>query len=491
MSQTTWYQIQGPATAYHSGSGTRSLVFRYILTEGDIDTDGIRIGISGNISKLTGPGQVHYASTKAVAPARLWDSVRTDYLVDAVRPTLVHANALANGNDVMLTWDKALDEDSGGTPFFTVKDTSDDSSRQITANSVLGKVVTLTLSSAISATDQLTVSYEDSLRCCEVSLNNHNPLKDTLGNHAARDSAAVSITETPNRLPVFPTAEDGRRSVDENTPAGQIIGTPIVATDADNDRLTYSISGHPNHLFNVFDVFAVDATSGQLRTKGALDEEMGDFYLLTMSVIDGKDPYGNPDPRIDDTISVRVTVNDVDEPPLITPDQDIVVDENHEGRLVGFDAYDPERLLFTHTLSLAGRDAGDFSLADSGVLTFTNTPDYERPADSDRNNVYDLTVNAVDGDGKIGSIDITVTVRPVDEPPAITGDAMPSLEEEERSWSGPTRLWTRRVRRPYGSRWEAPTATSSSSQPQAADSLSSRPRTSKTLPIPGATTATT
>ena len=420
--------------AYHSGSGTRSLVFRYELTEGDIDTDGIWIGISGNISKLTGPGLVRYASTKAVAPARLWDSVRTDYLIDAVRPTLVHANALAGGNDVTLTWDKALDEVSAqtttGFPFFEVKDTSDDTYRQITAISVLDKVVTLTLSSVISATDQLTVSYEDSFRHRDESLPSHKPLTDTLGNHAATDSAVVSITVAANQPPEFPTAEDGRRSVDENTPAGRSIGTPIAATDADNDRLTYSISRHPNHIFNVFDVFDVDATTGQLRTKGALDEEMGDSYRLTMSVSDGKDPHGNADTTIDDTISVTVTVNDVDEPPLITPDSDIVVDENHEGRLVGFDAYDPERLLFTHTLSLAGRDAGDFSLAGDGVLTFANTPNYERPADSDRNNVYDLTVNAVDGDGKIGSIDISVTVRPVDEPPDISGDPTPSLEED-------------------------------------------------------------
>ena len=416
--------------AYHSGSGTSSLVFRYLLTEGDIDSDGISIGMSGNISKVTGPGQVHYASTKAVAPARLWDSVRTDYLVDAVRPSLLFANALANGRELALTWDRALDDDSGGNVFFRVRDTSDDRSRQHTAITVLGKVVFLTLSSVISATDQLTVSYEDIFRRSVDPIPHRKPLRDALGNHAGNSSAVVSIFDTPNRSPEFPTAEDGLRSVDENTPAGRNLGTPIVATDADNDRLTYSISRHPNHNFNVFDVFEVDATTGQLCTKGALDEEMRDWYRLTMSVSDGKDPRGNPDTTIDDTISVLVTVNDVDEPPVITPDDDIVVDENHEGRLVGFTADDPERRLHTHTLSLAGPDAGDFSLADDGVLTFANTPDYERPADSDRNNVYELTVNAVDGDGKIGSIDITVTVRPVDEPPVISGDAMPSHEEQ-------------------------------------------------------------
>ena len=238
--------------SYHSGSGTTSLVFRYEVTEDETDSEGIWVRGSGYISKLTGPGTVRYASTKAVVPARLWSPIRTDYLVDAVRPTLVRANALANDNDVTLTWDKALDEVSAptvtGDTFFKVVDTSDDSSRQITAISVLGKVVTLTLSSAISATDRLTVSYEDFFRCCEVTFNDHEPLRDTLGNHAAVSSADVSITQNANSAPEFPSSETGARSVDENTAAGRSIGTPVAATDADNDRRTYSISGSRRSL---------------------------------------------------------------------------------------------------------------------------------------------------------------------------------------------------------------------------------------------------
>ena len=152
-------------------SGTTSLVFRYQLTEGrdrfrrHLDREQRR---NQQIDR-PGPGPLRFHQSRCSGTTL--DSVRTDYLVDAVRPTLVRANALANGNDVTLTWDKALDEDSAPTTtvwqFFTVKDTSDDTSRQITAISVLGKVVTLTLSSVISATDQFTVSYEDFFRCCE------------------------------------------------------------------------------------------------------------------------------------------------------------------------------------------------------------------------------------------------------------------------------------------------------------------------------------
>jgi hypothetical protein len=51
------------------------------------------------------------------------------------------------------------------------------------------------------------------------------------------NSAVVSITQRPNSEPEFPSSEDGARSVDENTPTNRSIGTPVAATDADNDSL--------------------------------------------------------------------------------------------------------------------------------------------------------------------------------------------------------------------------------------------------------------
>ena len=411
---------QARTASYHSGSGTKSLVFRYEVAEGETETEGIWVRSSGNISKLRGPGKVRYASTKAVVPARLWSSIRTDYLVDAVRPTLVRANALADGNDLTLTWDKALDEDPAptttGTQFFEVQDTSDDSSRQITAISVSGKVVTLTLSSVIATTDRLAVSYEDVFRRSDQSIDNHEPLKDTVGNHAAVSSAAVSITRSANSAPEFPSSETGTRSVDENTPAGRNIGSPIAATDADNDRRTYSISGTDAASFDVV------PSSGQLRTKGALDHESRRSYSFTMSVTDSKDIHGFADEIVDDTINVTVTVNDVNEPPTVTGDTEPSVDENTERFSRFYSAADPEGAASTYTWSLLGTDSGDFNIDSStGELTFRITPDYESPADSNRDNEYLVTVQATDQDSLKGMLSVTVTVDGVNEPPTVTG----------------------------------------------------------------------
>ena len=44
-----------------------------------------------------------------------------------------------------------------------------------------------------------------------------------------------------NSAPQFPSSETGARTVDENTPWYQNIGDPVVATDPDDDKLTYSL----------------------------------------------------------------------------------------------------------------------------------------------------------------------------------------------------------------------------------------------------------
>ena len=85
---------------------------------------------------------------------------------------------------------------------------------------------------------------------------------------------------------------------------GKTSAVPSAATDADNDTLTYSLSGTDA------DAFSIVSTSGQLQTKAALDYETKSSYTVTASVSDGK---GGSD-RI--TVSINVTnVNEID-PPL-------------------------------------------------------------------------------------------------------------------------------------------------------------------------------
>ncbi len=254
------------------------------------------------------------------------------------------------------------------------------------------------------------------------------------GGEATRSALVTGTVSNvrPNSQPEFPSSEDGARSVDENTPASRNIGTAIAADDADNDNLTYSISGADAAAF------AVVESSGQLQTSGALNRESRSSYSFTMSVHDGKDTNGHVDTTVDDTITVTVTVGDVDEPADISlaatggvtvNNNALTVDESHDRTLATFTASDPEGMFgLTYQWSVVGTDRLDFAITAAAVLSFAAIPDYEHPADSGRNNVYDITVNALDSEGKTGELPVTVTVRDVNEVPEF-----PSTETGMRS----------------------------------------------------------
>ena len=123
--------------------------------------------------------------------------------------------------------------------------------------------------------------------------------------------AVTDVSETPtNNAPVFTDGTSTTRSVPENTASGINIGTAVAATDADNDVLTYTLSGTDAAVFSIV------STSGQLQTRAALDYENRDIYAVTVIVSDGNGGS--------DSIAVTIYITDVDEtvvqqPPARTP----------------------------------------------------------------------------------------------------------------------------------------------------------------------------
>ena len=182
-------------------------------------------------------------------------------------------------------------------------------------------------------------------------------------------------------------------TVPETTEAGTAIGDPLTASDDDDTVLTYRIIDWRDGSS-----FDIDSSTGQLKTKAPLDYETRTQYELQANVHD--------DDGGDDWISINIRVTDVAEAPTVTGDTTIQVAENSGGNLATYTATDPEGLDVTWGLS--GDDAGDFSIA-NGALRFQSTPDHENPADSDGDNVYNVTVEASDGTDT-GSLDVTVTV---------------------------------------------------------------------------------
>ena len=69
--------------------------------------------------------------------------------------------------------------------------------------------------------------------------------------------------------------------------------------------------------------------------------------------------------------------------------------EDRTDTVATYTATDPEN--DTITWSLLGDDSGDFTISNTGELTFNTPPDRENPADKDIDNVYLVTVQASDG----------------------------------------------------------------------------------------------
>ena len=84
-----------------------------------------------------------------------------------------------------------------------------------------------------------------------------------------------------NKAPVFTEGTVTTRTVAEKTGADISIGNPVVALDANNERLTYQLSGIDAASFDL------DSTSGQLKTKAALHHETKASYTVTVTVSDG------------------------------------------------------------------------------------------------------------------------------------------------------------------------------------------------------------
>ena len=132
----------------------------------------------------------------------------------------------------------------------------------------------------------------------------------TDGEGSGKTARAVSANRVqaapppPNTAPEFPISETGMRSVAENTAAGEAIGPPVAADDAENDTLTYTLDATGR------DTFAIVATTGQLQTKAALDYESGTSHTVTVTA---RDPAG-----ADDTITVTITVTNVEEAGTVT-----------------------------------------------------------------------------------------------------------------------------------------------------------------------------
>ena len=123
----------------------------------------------------------------------------------------------------------------------------------------------------------------------------------SLTNHLARFPRSCQAADYPSV----------KNTVVETAPANMLI-TTLTAVDADDDTLTYSISGQDAAAFN--QVFTLNASTGEIRVKdgATLDYETRTRYTVRVDVSDGKDNSGNTESQatVDDSTHLTINIED-------------------------------------------------------------------------------------------------------------------------------------------------------------------------------------
>ena len=265
------------------------------------------------------------------------------------------------------------------------------------------------------------------------------------GGRSATHELTVTVTDV-NETPSI-TSGPSTIAKDENTQTTESIAT-YVATDPDattgtmswdlegNDAGDFTITSTVNGTANLF--FAASPNF-----ENAADTGTDNVYDVTVRVRD------NGSPRLQDTRGVAITVEDVNETPVVSGD------DSPDFAEIEYDATSAELTISTYTYTdedrnpadtitwgLSDADATHFNIgSSSGVLSFKNAPDFENPVNADSNNEYVIVVEADDGQGGVGTFNVTVTVTNVDETPEITtteaSHTAPSFVEIEYDATSP------------------------------------------------------
>ena len=288
---------------------------------------------------------------------------------------------------------------------------------------------------------------------------------NALFGNTATSAATTKVRNNPeNQAPEFDEGASTFRVVEENTKAlagaddadddaaddadddpADNVGKPVTATDADDDKPTYTLGGSNKDMFRV-------RANGQIEVgaKAMLDYEKKKRYTVTVIADDG---YGESNSKASITVTIHVT--DLDEGPAIKDKADSTAEgqqhvpdyaENGDDAVLTLTARDPEGVTpivwslltdaeGTQDLGIVTDDEvpddvgaddvidhADFKISQDGVLTFASKPNFESPADDGGNNEYKVVVQASDG-GQMAQLSwfrVTVTVTDVKEDGKVT-----------------------------------------------------------------------
>ena len=263
--------------------------------------------------RLLGAGASSFAIDRNTGQLRVGTATDLDYEAKDSYTVEVTVTDPSNAGAVLMVTIEVTNEDEAGTVSLSSMEPQVGTALTATLTDPDGNVSGVTWSWARSS-DQSTwtdISEATAATYTPVSADGDNYLRATAaytdGHGAGKTAEAIlaDAVHVPNTAPSFATTESGTRNVAENTLAGEDVGTPVAAMDADDDTVTYVLGGTDAASFDI------DASTGQLKTKAALDYEAKASYTVTVTVSDGRGGS--------ESIDLTIMVTDVDETPPVTP----------------------------------------------------------------------------------------------------------------------------------------------------------------------------
>ena len=175
------------------------------------------------------------------------------------------------------------------------------------------------------------------------------------------------------------------------------VATYTVTDPNTEDRHEWSLEGDDMAVFSI--------TDGVLRFTASPDFETKSSYSVTVKVTD------NGDPVMSGIKSVNINITDANDAPVVAGNAAISYAENDSSDVATYTVTDQDAG-DEHTWSVEGTHAAAFNIgADSGVLSFKASPDFETQ------NLYEVTVIATDdGDPLLSdTFAVTVTIADINE----------------------------------------------------------------------------
>ncbi len=251
-----------------------------------------------------------------------------------------------------------------------------------------------TLTGQLSGTPLVATSSENII----ISVSDIELLTDDL---AAFNLTVININDAP--VLTSGTSVD----VAENQTA---TGYTASASDEENNNISFTISGVDAAKFSISAGILSFVTPPNYESPS--DSGGNNIYNITITATD------NGSPNLSDSLALTVTVLDVNEfAPVFS--SATITSRAENLTTVGYTAIasdaDNDNIMFSIS---GGSDQNKFSIdSNTGILSFSFTPNFEAPADSDGNNIYQVNITASD-DGAVSlssTLTLTVTLKNVIE----------------------------------------------------------------------------